>query len=480
MLTCDSADPVVELVDTCRHAVDLELTAEAIPHIVWMTGPDGLTEYFNRRGTDYTGLPASANYGWEWVNLIHPDDADSARRGWGHAIRTQTSFRMEYRIRRYDGEFRWHAFRGDPLLDPNGHVIKWIGTATDIEDARRAQRSLERSEREAAELATLLDTLQETAPIGIGFVDRDFRLIRVNAALAEVNGASAESHVGRLVSDVIPEIWPKVASLYHHVLDTGEPVVNQEVSGLTASDPSRSHHWLTSYYPVPLGGEIIGIGIIVVDVTERKEADEARDRLTHAAVAAMAATVEAKDPYTAGHEFRVADISAAIARDLGLREFDIEGITLAAQIHDLGKIGVPAEILARPGQLRAAEFDLVRTHSQIGFDIVKGIDFPWPVAEMILRHHERCDGSGYPDELRGNKIVLGARIIAVADTVEAMASHRPYRAALGLDAALAQIQDGRGTLFDADVVDACVTLFRTGRLSLGEQLNATAVRRPAP
>ena len=466
MLTQENAERLAEPEPARLRAADLELIAEAIPHIVWMTAPDGSTEYFNRRGTDYTGLPPSANYGWEWLNLIHPDDAERASEGWKHAIRTHTSFRMEYRIRRHDGEFRWHAFRGEPVYDRDGHVFKWIGTATDIEDARQVRTSLESSERTAAELATLLDTLQNTAPIGFGFVDRDLRLIRVNTALAEVNGMPAEWHVGRLVREVIPEIWPKIAGVYEHVLSEGEPVVNREVSGPSAGDAGRVHHWLTSYYPVRLGGEIIGIGIVVVDITERKEAEEARARLTHAAVAAMAATVEAKDPYTAGHESRVADISAAIARDLGLREFDIEGITLAAQIHDLGKIGVPAEILARPGQLRAAEFELVRQHSRIGFDIVNGIDFPWPVAEMILRHHERCDGSGYPDGLRGHEIILGARIIAVADTVEAMASHRPYRAALGLDAALTHIQDARGRLFDADVVDACLDLFRTGRLTL--------------
>ena len=452
---------------TKPRSVDLEVIAESIPAIVWMAGPDGETEYFNRMGTEYTGLAPDANYGWEWVHLVHPEDAELARHGWEHATRTQTPFQMEYRIRRHDGRFLWHAFRGEMLRDQGGRVIAWIGIAHEIEATKQAEVALEGARRESAELATLLDTLQASAPIGFGFVDRDFRLVRVNAALAQISGAPAETHVGRLVSDVIPDIWPRVKALYQRVLTNGEAIVNHEVSGRAAADPGRLHHWLVSYYPVRLSGEIIGIGIIVVDITERKEADAARLCLTHAAVAAMAATVEAKDPYTAGHEARVADIAAAIAGDLGLPEFDIEGIKLAAQIHDLGKIGVPSEILARPGALRPAELDLVRLHSKIGFDIVAGIDFPWPVAEMILRHHERCDGSGYPDGLGRKDIIIGARIIAVADVVEAMASHRPYRPARGLDVALDHIREERGILFDAEVVDACLRLFESGQLTLG-------------
>ena len=145
--------------------------------------------------------------------------------------------------------------------------------------------------------------------------------------------------------------------------------------------------------------------------------------LTHGAVDAIAATVEARDPYTAGHQHRVADLSAAIAVEIGLSAANVEGIRLGANIHDLGKIGVPAEILSRPSRLNALEYELVKTHTRVGYDIVKNIVFPWPIADMILHHHERLDGSGYPDGLHGDEIGIEARIIAVADVVEAMASH---------------------------------------------------------
>ncbi|MEJ2592019.1 MAG: response regulator [Candidatus Thiodiazotropha sp.] len=177
-------------------------------------------------------------------------------------------------------------------------------------------------------------------------------------------------------------------------------------------------------------------------------------------VSAVAAMVEMRDPYTAGHQRRVADIATAIARELDMPETQIEGLNLAAAVHDVGKINVPAEILSNPGRLTAPEFSLIRQHSETGYEILKGIDFPWPIAQMVLQHHERTDGSGYPRGLRGDEILQEARILAVADVIEAMASHRPYRPGLGIDAALDEITSHRGSMFDPDVVDAALRLFR--------------------
>jgi len=177
-------------------------------------------------------------------------------------------------------------------------------------------------------------------------------------------------------------------------------------------------------------------------------------------VQAMASAIEARDPYTAGHQRHVAALSVAIAEELGLSKDNIEGVRIAATIHDLGKIKVPSEILSKPGKITNIEFELIKVHSEVGYDILKDIDFPWPVAEMVRQHHERLDGSGYPRGLKGNDIILGARIIAVADVTEAIASHRPYRASLGIDFALEKMEKGRGKHFDPDVVDACLRLFR--------------------
>lgn len=176
----------------------------------------------------------------------------------------------------------------------------------------------------------------------------------------------------------------------------------------------------------------------------------------------IAAIVEARDPYTSGHQIRVADLAVAISGEMQLSKGQIEGIWMAGIIHDLGKIQVPAEILSKPGKLTELEFELIKTHPQIGFNLLKDIEFPWPIAQLILQHHEKIDGSGYPQGLKGEEILLESRILAVSDVVEAMSSHRPYRPALGIEEALEEITKNRGILFDKDVVDACLKIFKTG------------------
>ncbi len=200
----------------------------------------------------------------------------------------------------------------------------------------------------------------------------------------------------------------------------------------------------------------------------RKNEEELKNTLTklrrslEATIQALALTAEARDPYTAGHQRRVADLSRAIAQKMNLSQDVVDGVRMAGSIHDLGKIYVPSEILNKPGKIRENEFELVKSHPDVGYEILQTINFPWPVADIELQHHERMDGSGYPKGLKGEEILLEARIVAVADVVESMSSHRPYRPALGIEKALEEIRAGRGTLFDASVVDACLSIFEEG------------------
>ena len=203
------------------------------------------------------------------------------------------------------------------------------------------------------------------------------------------------------------------------------------------------------------------------DISEKKRAEEEiRHYLDQLKIAFMStvevATIisEMRDPYTAGHERRVADIAVAIGAELGFDERRQEGLRVAGHLHDIGKITIPSEILSRPGKLSPIEFQLIQGHAQSSYDVLKGVAFPWPVAQVALQHHERMDGSGYPQGLKGEAILLEARIMAVADVVEAMSSHRPYRPGLGIGKAMAEIEHGRGTVYDADVADACLRLFR--------------------
>jgi putative two-component system response regulator len=180
-------------------------------------------------------------------------------------------------------------------------------------------------------------------------------------------------------------------------------------------------------------------------------------------IQAMSLTVESVDLYTAGHQRRVADLATAIAGEMGLSRDRIEGIRMAGMIHDIGKISIPAGILSKPGRLTEYEFGMIRSHPQVGFDILKQIEFPWPIAQIVYQHHERIDGSGYPQGLSGEKILLEAKILGVADVVEAMAMHRPYRPAFGIEKALEEISQNKGLLYDPDVVDACLKLFKEKR-----------------
>jgi putative two-component system response regulator len=193
---------------------------------------------------------------------------------------------------------------------------------------------------------------------------------------------------------------------------------------------------------------------------EREAAYRALDKALNDSITAMSKMVEMRDPYTAGHQTKVADLSVAIARELKLPEEHVKYLRIAALIHDIGKIHIPSDILNKPGKLRDMEWELIRIHAQGSYDILKSIEFPWPIAQIAWQHHERLNGSGYPNGLGGDQILLEAKILAVADVVDAMSSYRPYRPSLGIDKALEEISQNRGVLYDPAIVDACLKLFR--------------------
>jgi putative nucleotidyltransferase with HDIG domain len=205
----------------------------------------------------------------------------------------------------------------------------------------------------------------------------------------------------------------------------------------------------------------------ISDITERRKAKaelqrtlDSLKKAVSATIQVMVSAVEIRDPYTAGHQIRTADLARAIATEMGLPQEKIDGIRMAGSIHDIGKLSVPAEILSKPTKLTDLEFSLIKEHSRIGYEMLKDVESPWPLAEIVYQHHERMNGSGYPINLKGDEILIEARIMAVADVVESMASHRPYRPALGIEVALEEIEKNKGILYDDAVADACLRLFR--------------------
>ncbi len=299
------------------------MIAESIPHIVWTASPDGATTYFNRQGTDYTGCPRETNYEWNWVTLVHPDDAERAVQAWDRATTTGTNFFLEYRIRRFDGVFRWHACRAVPVRDALGAIDLWIGTATDVEDQKQLELALRHAEREATEAVTLLQSIEAAAPVGFKLVDRDLRVVRINQTLADNDGRSVEDCIGLTVAELVPDLWPQLEDVYRRAL-AGDTVTNVDVSTPSATDPHRMRHWLATYYPVRIDGETIGVGHVVVDITDRKEAEEFRAVVMENMVEGL---------YALDADGLVTYMNPAAASMLGWTEDELRGKPMHATVH---------------------------------------------------------------------------------------------------------------------------------------------------
>ena len=250
------------------------LIAESIPHMAWTAAPKGGITYLNERGWSYLGGDKECPAGL-WASRIHPEDVDAVRTAWGTSIACEEEFDLEYRIRRFDGDFRWHSSRAIPMRDRNGVSYAWIGIATEIEDKKQMELALCRSEREATEAATLLRSIEAAAPIGLKLVDPEFRIVSANRKLAEVNGVTVGEMLGRTVPESDPDLWPTIEPFYRRAL-AGEAVRNVDISTPDRIDVHRTRHWLANYFPVWVDGRIIGVGNVVFDITERKESEEFR------------------------------------------------------------------------------------------------------------------------------------------------------------------------------------------------------------
>jgi PAS domain S-box-containing protein/putative nucleotidyltransferase with HDIG domain len=307
--------------------------------------------------------------------------------------------------------------------------------------------------------------LFETAQDGILLINAESGQIEdVNPFLMRLLNYSHEEFLGKKLWEVGP--FKDIAQSKEMFLEiqTKGYVRYEDLPLKTKSGVKIEVEFVSNSYDVE------GIKVIqcnVRDISERKKAEGITLRYYEQLKVALRNTVEVatiisemRDPYTAGHERRVAAIASAIGAELGFDEIRQEGLRVAGYLHDIGKVGVPSEILSKPGKISPIELQLIQGHAQASYDVLHTMEWPWPVADVAHQHHERMDGSGYPQGLKGDEILLESRIMAVADVVEAMSSHRPYRAALGLEKALAEIELGRGAKYDSQVVNACLKLFR--------------------
>jgi len=312
----------------------------------------------------------------------------------------------------------------------------------------------------------------DNSPLGIRIVTEDGQTIYANHALLDIYGYSSAAEIDSVPYDKL--YTPETFAAHMERLRKGRlgETVPSKYENDIVSNNGEIRRLLVNRGEVLWNGER-RFQMLYQDITERVHTEKALqdsynklDKNLDAVIRTMALTVEMRDPYTAGHQQGVSRLACAIAEEMNLPQEKIKGIRVIGAVHDIGKICVPAEILSKPGRITEAEFSIIKEHPRTGYDILKGIDFPWPVAQAVLQHHERMDGSGYPNKLSGDNIILEARVLAVSDVVEAMASHRPYRPSLGIDKALEEISRNQGSLYDIKVVDACLKLFREKRYNL--------------
>jgi len=361
---------------------------------------------------------------------------------------------FDYEINLKDGGKRFQESWVNLIMDKDNRPIGFRGMARDVTDRKIAEEELRQAEER---YRSIFENSQE----GMYRANTDEKFIMVNSAMARIFGYDSPA-------EFVEQVNSGAHPLYQSREDRRKIFQLLESRGVVQDFEARffrkdgSVGWVSvNIQPARVAqGQAPCYDGFVRDVTDRKESVERLREAFAGTIQAITSLVEAKDPYTAGHQRRVADIAEAIAREMGLSREQIEGIAMAGIIHDIGKISVPAEILCSPRRLTKLEFNLIKTHAQSGYEILKDIKFSWPIARMVLEHHERIDGSGYPNGLTGNNILPESRILAVADVVEAMATHRPYRPALGLEPALQEITQNRGVLFDEEAVDACLRLFR--------------------
>jgi PAS domain S-box-containing protein/putative nucleotidyltransferase with HDIG domain len=447
------------LAHTPANLQDLLLEAQEIARMgSWSWDPETGSLFLSSPILEVLGLPAEdmTTMG-EFMSRVHPEDRDRVARLRAEALDSGASgYTAEYRVLGAEGCLHVVA-RGRIERDGRGKPLRVYGSIQDITESKRMEEALEQER-------TYLAGLFENSPDAVVVTDAQGKIQRTNRAFSALFGYGADEAEGRQIDElVVPKRLLAEGLGYTGSLGRG---IRLDFESVRRRKDGTEFPCRGVGVPVALNGGQVGVYCIYRDLSREKAAQEqlrqaleTMERAWEQTVEALASTSEVKDPYTSGHQRRVAALAAAIAREMGMPGAFVSGVEKAALVHDLGKIEVPAELLSRPGRLSPFEFRLVQMHAEAGYRILSKIHLPWPLAEIVYQHHERLDGSGYPRGLKGTEILPEARVIAVADIVEAVCSHRPYRPARSLEEALAAVREGSGRTLDEKAVKACLRLF---------------------
>jgi len=414
--------------------------------------------FTNRQFRTYTGYDEKEVTGMNPRDLIHPEDRKKAIEECRKMIDGERNAPYQFRIVGKDGSIRWIMETVSRIEYRGGRAL--LGNYLDITEQKEAEQEL--TSLKAVE-SSILDAIP-VALVGL----RERIITFANLSCKSVFGWEPEELIGKSTRKLYrtDSDYEEIGRLAYTALEK-ERTYKMELP--CRRKDGRDIICMAS--GARIGAGLTNRNIIVTydDITDQKAAEanlkrsyERLKRSMEDTIQTIAMIVETRDPYTAGHQKAVDKLAVAIAREMNLDPEKINGIHTAAVIHDIGKIYIPAEMLSKPVHLSEIEYDIMKTHPQVSYDILKRIDFPWPVAMIVYQHHERHNGSGYPRGLKGDEILIEARILAVADVVESMTSHRPYRPTIGLEKTIEEIKKNRGILYDPDVVDACLKLLSQG------------------
>jgi PAS domain S-box-containing protein len=437
-------------------AREWQITFDSTNDAIWILDQDNRILRANKTAEHFFHRPLGEMIGKHCWKIVH---------GTEQPIPECPILRMRKNLNRESMELqaageRWFEVNVDPILDAAGRYLGAVHIVSDITERKQAEEALRKSEANYRQLF-------DNSPSGIYKVDfRTGKFLKANDAMCKYLGYGQEEITSLSLYDVLTDESKQLFSERLNKMMRREEVAENPEFEIVDNEGKRRWVQLNTKYFYDSEG-LAGADVVAHEITERKQMEkqlqdtlESLRKAVGTTIQVMVSAVETRDPYTSGHQSRSSDLARAITAEMGLPQDKIEGVRMAGSIHDIGKLSIPAEILSKPTKLTDIEFALIKEHAEKGYELLKDVESPWPLADIVYQHHERMDGSGYPRNLKGEEILIEARILAVADVVEAMASHRPYRPGLGIAAVLEEIEKNSGIFYDNTVAEACLRLFR--------------------